>query len=431
MEQNFQYEQKEKEIDLASIFKLLLSKIKVLLYVALAGLIVGCSLGALTSFSSKQYGAPLQYYVNPKSSGSTTDSDSQYAVYGAYNSTVMDNMVKLLQSDAFAEKLLLDEYGLPKEYRNNEIYTKAVNAVKKLRETENEIENTQKQIVIKNRDIPILKEEVDLCKTKFDVAVSHYDKTWSNYLMILEHGGSNQQDELKKILTNAEADYYAKNEDYNKALNNYNTAKTDILKLESDLNEATMLLNQRQVEADSETETLLAIWREHPNYKPQLNKVKSSVKYSYLKDEDLNSNNANNFARSFFYVEISVLNDEGFAENLLDAVNRILPTYIEDKMIVPDGYSGTNCINVSRLNQIEDLSASSVSSQIVKYGLVAAVAAVLLACLIIILKDNANKQLRNYDELSRTLRLPVLGVIPTIPTPTVEAKLANTKKEEK
>ncbi len=52
------------------------------------------------------YESQIRFYVNPENPTGDT-SNSQYGVYGAYGTHVLDNMIKLLQSDAFAEKVLL------------------------------------------------------------------------------------------------------------------------------------------------------------------------------------------------------------------------------------------------------------------------------------------------------------------------------------
>jgi hypothetical protein len=56
----------------------------------------------------------LSYYVHPeKMEVGTDEAFNQYGVYGAYGRHVMDNMVKLLSSDFFTEKLLLNDEDLP------------------------------------------------------------------------------------------------------------------------------------------------------------------------------------------------------------------------------------------------------------------------------------------------------------------------------
>jgi hypothetical protein len=102
------------EISLSEIFKALLRKVKVLVLALLIGVIVGASFGVIKTVNVKYYGTKIDFYVNPKKDSTTViENNSQYGVYGAYGLHVMDNMVTLLNSDLFAERLTLNKDGLP------------------------------------------------------------------------------------------------------------------------------------------------------------------------------------------------------------------------------------------------------------------------------------------------------------------------------
>ena len=88
------------ELSLVDIFRTLLKKIKLLVLILIAGVIVGGSFGFLTTMNVHYYGTNIQFYVNPKDKEAGTN-ESTYGVYGAYGVNVMDNMVKLLESDLF------------------------------------------------------------------------------------------------------------------------------------------------------------------------------------------------------------------------------------------------------------------------------------------------------------------------------------------
>ena len=52
------------------------------------------------------YESQIRFYVTPERAMENAG-DSQHVAYGTYGTHVLDNMIKLLQSDAFAEKVLL------------------------------------------------------------------------------------------------------------------------------------------------------------------------------------------------------------------------------------------------------------------------------------------------------------------------------------
>ncbi len=65
-----------------------------------------------------RYECKLTFFVNPRLDGEANESEdeeSQYGVYGAYGQHVMDNMVKLLSSDIFAEKVATNMQAEMKE----------------------------------------------------------------------------------------------------------------------------------------------------------------------------------------------------------------------------------------------------------------------------------------------------------------------------
>lgn len=68
----------------------------------------------IQGLGEKRYEAMVEFYVNPiKNDGETDEGNSQDDVYGTYGCHVMDNIVKLLNSDMFAEALMQGMDGVP------------------------------------------------------------------------------------------------------------------------------------------------------------------------------------------------------------------------------------------------------------------------------------------------------------------------------
>ena len=276
--------QKE-EFSLLDLLKVLWSKIKILILVFLCGGIVGGVLGVVTTYDVNYWGTSLEFYVNPDapiSQDGQVASNSTYGVYGAYGRHVMDNIVKLLSSESFAEKMA---------------------------------EN--------------MMEKID---------------------------GAPSKDEMK-----------------------------------------------------------LPDGRINPEYKAFLYKIKNSVKFSYIAEEE-DLEDAINLARSFIYVDISVLGDENkeFANELVDCVRKSLVPYVEENMIVPDGYKGTSCTEITTVSEIELTNPLHTTKTAIKYGVLAAAAALVIACVVVIIIDRSDKRVRDYEQVARQLNIPVLGVVPTI-----------------
>ena len=122
------------EISFKQIIKILVPKFKLLVLLVLIGAICGGSVGAARTYSGRYFGTTIEFYVNPKRSDDATANNSQYGVYGAYGRHVMDAMIKLLASESFTEKLLLEDDGLPSLEMYPEVagekYTAAQEAIK-------------------------------------------------------------------------------------------------------------------------------------------------------------------------------------------------------------------------------------------------------------------------------------------------------------
>ena len=276
--------QKE-EFSLLDLLKVLWSKIKILILVFLCGGIVGGVAGVVTTYDVNYWGTSLEFYVNPDapiSQDGQVASNSTYGVYGAYGRHVMDNIVKLLSSESFAEKMA---------------------------------EN--------------MMEKID---------------------------GAPSKDEMK-----------------------------------------------------------LPDGRINPEYKAFLYKIKNSVKFSYIAEEE-DLEDAINLARSFIYVDISVLGDENkeFANKLVGCVRDTVIPYVEENMIVPDGYKGTSCTEITTVSEIELTNPLHTTKTAIKYGVLAAAAALVIACVVVIIIDRSDKRVRDYEQVARQLNIPVLGVVPTI-----------------
>jgi capsular polysaccharide biosynthesis protein len=165
-------------------------------------------------------------------------------------------------------------------------------------------------------------------------------------------------------------------------------------------------------------------------YKNFLSRVKNAVSFSYL-ESNADMDDANNLARSFIYVRISVINDREFAKNLLDSVRVIVPWYVEENMTVPTDYSGTNCQKITVMEDIHLTNPGYTTNQAIKYAILFAFAACAVTCVIIILVDRSDKRLRDYELVMRNLEVPVLGVIPTIEPMVQKAKAAAKAAEVK
>lgn len=348
MQENVQ--QEESGVSLMEVLRLLLSKIKLLILVIVVAAIAGGGLAFFTSRNDVHYGTRVEFYVNPEKPKTSTEDSSNFSVYGAYGRHVMDNMVRLLKSEKFAEKLLLNGDKLPK-----------------------------------------LKYEAGETTPLGEVVPQGNSWYWFT------------SDEGK--------------EDFNQALKNLETATEENA-------------------ADAEEE-LFRVWRTSPTYKQILKSYTASVTYSYL-DEETDSSQANNLARSFIYVDISVTGEknqanETFAKEIHKRIIKIVPQFVEANMTVPTDYEGTNCEETTTTSEIKITNPNFRMVQMIKFALLFGAAAFVVAAAVVIIIDNTDKRLRDTDIIIKKFNVPVLGVVPSIEElyEEVNAKKAAVKKADK
>ena len=378
MEENLQTEE---GISLLDIVKLLLGKIKLLILVGIIGGFLGGMFAVWRTIDINYYGTTIEFYVNPEKPRETSGEGSQYGVYGAYGRHVMDNMIKLLESESFTEKLLLGGQPLPdkKDFASNAELCAA-------------IDKAQEKIDILN------------------VATDAYTKALS--------AKTQQYLEFEKLFFK----YYPNEDFYSYDYENrYNESvvaayKTyEKLVVEAETKEKELSLISLSTDIETPINNALTLWRQTYKYKNDLYNTKNSVSFSYLQaSEDIED--ANNLARSFIYVNISVLGDgnKAFAIDLLERVKVVVPAYVEENMTVPTDYQGTNCQKITTTETIGLTNQGYTTNQAIKYAVLVAAAAVLVVCVIIIIVDRSDKRLRDYEIITKKFNVPVLGVVPTI-----------------
>lgn len=391
MEENIRTQE---EISLAEIFKILWRKVKVLIFALVIGAIFGGSLGVLTTFNEKYYGTTVEFYVNPKKDENQINNESQYGVYGAYGRHVMDNMTKLLGSESFAEQLLLDDDGLPTKFLSDENRA----------EIDAKIAEAGTPLAIKKSAVKTA-DDARTAMTEAQVVYNQKAKEWETELQILVAGGAT----VVEIET-------AREQCLGEAKRNLETAQ--------DAKELAELAETKAIEdANTAVEAVRALWRETERYEELIITVTESINYRYY---DETETDVDDLARSFIYVNVSVLNDEELANDLFDQLLVMLPRYVEKNMAIPSGYIGTNCQRITRLNEVEQTNSGHMLKTSIKYALLFGAVSLVIASVVVIVIDRSNTRLRNYEATMEKFNVPVLGVIPTI----VENEKAEESKTE-
>lgn len=391
--------QVQDELSLAEIFKVLWRQIKVLIITLLCGIVAGAGIAVAKTVNVNYYGTTVSFYINPRlDRASSTEVESQYGVYGAYGMHVMNNMVLLLSSELFSEQLLLEENGLPSaeliaSLGSPELKIKVDEAIAAQAKAD-------EAVGLVNEQLSKLSEQNQLV-SKWTTEVN---TLWAAYR------NAHPKDELNSTPTIIEGET-----DLNNAINELTNAKAKVEVMKEDLKNAESLADADLQKANNSKNDALKIWREvDKDYVDKINLVNQSVSFAFMEKEVESIEDANNLARSFIYVNISVLNDKEFAEFLLTRIREHIPSFVEENMPVPSGYDGTNCQRITRLDKIENTNPYYMLESILKYGLLLGAVALVVACIVVVLVDRSNKKLTDYERVMERFKVPVLGVIPSI-----------------
>ena len=182
--------------------------------------------------------------------------------------------------------------------------------------------------------------------------------------------------------------------------------------------------------AETATENVYTYWQSTAAYADLLWRVQAGVTFSYITQADSEGSTlAEDLVLPFIYVDISILNDEAFAKDLYKGVCFSVPFYVEENMWTPSGYTDTSCTPISLYDQITRTNQGVVKSTAVKYAMLLGAATFAAACVIFVILDIFDSRIRELDQVSEDLKIPLLGVIPSIVT--IGQKPEKTDKKEK
>lgn len=434
--------QKEEGISFMDIVRLLLSKIKLLILLVVIGGFIGGAFSVWQTKDVKYYGTQMRFYVNPESPTMSSDgsglntSGSEYGVYGAYGEHVFDNMIKLLNEDAFAEEMLLrsqfinDPNTEEDESERDEIYkylpVKDVWTNKAEEELALELNKAIDDAIPYVEDIIDAEEAIVTAQASYIAAVEEYATALSNLKTAWKNVFGTEYSELKYTnLTEKEKETTGfKNTvdgEGNVKLGVEGmrelelTASSALSNANNELTKRNVELKQAQRNLQEPRKTVFDLWEQTEKYQKTIRRFSSAVHFSFLlSNEDIKD--ANKFARSFIYADLSVYGEANkeFAADVYNILKDLVPEYVEANMAIPQGYAGTNCQRISRNDGIFQLNQGEARPQAIKSAFIAALAVGVIACVAIIIIDRSDKRLRDCDVITRDFQVPILGIVPTI-----------------
>ena len=347
--------------------------------IALITCIVGASLGILSSVLNRAYGCEITFYLVP--------ADSSQA------------LLPLLRSESFAEKLLLEENGLPKESEcDAEDYAAALKAINDFNDARELKRNLKKELdLIPYSIAPIEKRYSDLkleYEKIYDLLNTYKTAPSDEVAKDPNHSAKISEYEEKLALADQTLTEYKQNI--------YDPAITDKLLKEEEFASIKRLVDDTRLVAEELSEKLISKWREKDDVQEMMSVITSSVSFKYAKVMDgITADTAENQNSAFLIINVSVDNDKDAADLIIERIKSVTPEFAEQSLERLVGSIEPKCRLVSTFANTEELGGGEVIKKAVIFAAALALVSVACACTLIVAKGSLPKDFFDSKDKSK------------------------------
>lgn len=353
------------DVSLVDVLKLFRGKLKILVCVMLITAILGSVAGVFITESDIVYGAEIIFYLDP------------------HEETSKD-LLPLLRSDAFAEKLLLDENGLPPEDEcDPDQYSAALAAVEAEKAARETKIGLSKQITAYPYEFAKIEEKYNSLRsecTRLSDLLKTYKSAQDGIGNTPEHKA--QMEEYERLHAEAEAAMLKyKAEQYDPAMETKLQLEQDYFTAKRDYTEA------RKTAAEL-VEKLVCVWREKEDVRALIATIEQSVTYQYTTEvqssADAQSIETPNV--SFLVISVSVPQDKELAEKIVTLVKERTPEFVEKEIERLTGAAEASCTLTSTFAEAKEISGTSLVKNVILFGLIGMIGGLVVTSAVIITK---------------------------------------------
>ena len=319
---------------------------------------------------------------------------TQYGGSVTLNVSVTDgtrSLITLLSSDRFAERLLLDENGLPpKEYCNADDYAAAVEAAKAY----NAAREVKKELY---REQQMFEYNFALIEERYTQLNEEYTRVYN----ILSMYKNAQTDEVAKDPSHAET-----TKKYEKLLEeaaeNRNTYRDEVrapevtkkLELNQGMAIARQTLKDTREVYDDASAKVIAQWRQDPEIKQLVTSMSNAISCEYMQlyegievatDDKVDPAELEN--SRFIVLNISTAEGREFAEDILQRIFDVAPEYVEENLERLSGATEPQCTIISTLANATEQNENNPITMTAIFAAIGAVAVAALFALVVIIKS--------------------------------------------
>ena len=335
---------------------------------------------------------------------------AQYGGSVTLNVTVTDasrSLITLLSSDRFAERLLLDENGLPpKEYCNAEDYKAAVEAAEaynKAREVNKELYREQQMF---EYDFAIIEERYTTLTEEYDrleKIIEVYKSVWSE--SVANDPGHAEATQRYQDLLDAISEERNR---YRDEIRAPEVAKK--LELNKKMAVARQTLKDAREAYDDASAKVISQWRQDPDVKKLVTSMSNAITCEYMQFFDdieipagENIDPASLENTRFIVLNIKTSEGQELAEDILQRIFNVAPDYVEENLERLSGATEPQCSVISTLANATEQGESSAVKTTAIFALVGIVAAAAIFVIVIIIKSllNANAEAEKKNKKAK------------------------------
>lgn len=339
-------------VSLMDLWTLFVSKLKLLVIVGLLVALVSGVLGAVLSLFGNSYEAVVKFYVSPNDSSDTL----------LYN----------MQSEMYAEELLLDKNGLPpkKECENKADYDAAVAAINAY-EAKREEKRLKK---LELEDFNALANQKPY-EENYLRSQEDYERAYLRWSIFKSPQTDALIDESYFAeLAKYEAELNAAKEDLEIAYAEYSEYIADKTRLQGELDKLSLELNRLVDERNKAVDKVLAPWRQTSDVKEDIALIMSSTTFEYtvleVPENETSPSSKEGVEeirnKGYITITVSVPENKEFATMLVEKIKTNTIGFIEQHIEEKTGTTRVDCRLISPYSSVCEKNSVDMFSGVVK-----------------------------------------------------------------
>lgn len=381
-------------ITFAEIVAMFKGKGKAFLCCILVAAIVCGAIGFGFSFLTREYGGTVTLNV------SVTDATR--------------SLITLLSSDRFAERLLLDENGLPpQEYCNDEDYKVALEAAEAYNAAREAKKKLYREQQMFEYDFAIIEERYNTLNeeyTRVEKIIEVYKSVWSE--SVANDPGHAEATQRYQDLLDEIAE---KRNTYRDEVRAPEVTKK--LELNKEMAVAKQTLKDAREAYDDASSKVISQWRQDPEVKKLVTAMSAAISCEYMQlfegvdiPEGENIDPASLENSRFLVLTIKTSEGQELAEDILKRIFDVAPDYVEENLERLSGATEPQCSIISTLANATEQGESSPIKSAAVFAAIGAVVVAAVFVLVVIIKsllptysdDKKSKKAKKQNEKSET-----------------------------